>query len=156
MLGQKLRQNGHTVHHAAADAELLIVKTALECAMTSDTVVIGDDTDLLVLLCYHSDAHSANTVYLKPQRKGNSNKEKGTWNIKQTKEKLGNDICDNILALHALLGCDTTSRLFGMGKGTVIRKFESNTTFVLAIRVFNDFPVNNRSLTLEKERFIQW
>ncbi len=151
MLGEKLQQSGCTVHHATADADLLIVKTALECVMTSDTVVIGDDTDLLILLCYHSDPHSTNTVYLKPQQKRN-NKEKGTWNIKLTREKLGNDICDNILALHALLGCDTTSRLFGMGKGTVIKKFESNTTFASAIRVFNDSHVSRQQIINAGER----
>ena len=64
MLGEKLQRDGHTIHHATADVDLLIVTTALECAMTSDIVVIGDDTDLIVLLCYHSAEHSTNTIYL--------------------------------------------------------------------------------------------
>ena len=69
MLGEKLQQSGYTVHHAAADADLLIAKTAIDCALTSDTVVIGDDTDLLVLLYYHSDLHSQHTIKIKPQQK---------------------------------------------------------------------------------------
>ena len=91
MLGEKLQQSGYTVHHATADADLLIAKTAIDCALTSDKVVIGDDTDLLVLLCYHIQLHSQHTIYFKPHQKRN-NKEKGTWNNKLTKDKLGSDM----------------------------------------------------------------
>ena len=36
------------------------------------------------------------------------------WNIKAVKEQLGPEICSNILFLHAVLGCDTTSHLYGI------------------------------------------
>ena len=44
-----------------------------------------------------------------------SNNVKGVEN----NTELGEGICDNILFLHAILGCDTTSRLYEIGKGTV-------------------------------------
>ena len=36
-----------------ADADLLIVQKAIESAQSMDTVLVGDNTDLLVLLIYH-------------------------------------------------------------------------------------------------------
>ena len=33
--------------HAGGDADLLIVKTAVQVALKSDTILVGDDTDLL-------------------------------------------------------------------------------------------------------------
>ena len=41
---------------AEGDADVFIVKTAVDSAMTHPTVRVGDDTDLLVLLCYHTKA----------------------------------------------------------------------------------------------------
>ena len=40
------------IHCAEEDADLLIVQTALSKSLESPTVVVGDDTDLLVLLCH--------------------------------------------------------------------------------------------------------
>ena len=67
MFAEKFSLCGFFVHHAHADADLLTVRTALECAQSRSTVVIGDDTDLLILLCYHNDLQSPFSVYLKPQ-----------------------------------------------------------------------------------------
>ena len=52
-LAEQFSSCGFFVHHAYADADLMIVKAALECAQSRSTVLIGDDTDLLILLCYH-------------------------------------------------------------------------------------------------------
>ena len=38
--------------------------------------------------------------------------------ILSIKEALGVTVCNNILFIHAIAGCDTTSSLFGTGKGT--------------------------------------
>ena len=69
MLAEKFSSSGLFVVHAHADAYLLTVKTALDCAQSSNTVVIGDDTDLLVLLCYHNNVQSPCSVYLKSEPK---------------------------------------------------------------------------------------
>ena len=47
-----LRGKGLRTVQAKADADLLIVLTLVKCTNTGDTVVIGDDTNLLVLLLY--------------------------------------------------------------------------------------------------------
>ena len=48
LLGQALQNEGCVTYHANGDAELLIVETAIESAQTKTTVLVGDDTDLLV------------------------------------------------------------------------------------------------------------
>ena len=56
LLGEYLQHHGCVVHHARGDADFLIVTTALQCAKLTTTVLVGDDTDLIVLsvfLCGH-------------------------------------------------------------------------------------------------------
>ena len=52
-LGDKLSEYHCQVFHDTADADLLIVQKAIESAQTTDIVLVGDNTDLLVLLIYH-------------------------------------------------------------------------------------------------------
>lgn len=54
LLGKELEKSHCEVYHADGDADLLIVLKAIESAKTQETVLIGDDTDLLILLCYHT------------------------------------------------------------------------------------------------------
>lgn len=42
--------------------------------------------------------------------------------MKKTKCVLGQDFCNIIPFVHAITGCDTTSRLFGVGKGQALKK----------------------------------
>ena len=109
----------NTVVNAKSDADLLIAQTAVESAKISDTVVVGDDTDLLVLLCFHSDM-TAHEMYFIPEPKTMSTKQR-VWDIKSTKSVLGLDICQRLLFIHAILGCDTTSQPFGIGKGAALK-----------------------------------
>ncbi len=37
------------------DADLLIAQTAVQLAATKSTVLVADDTDLVILLCYYPD-----------------------------------------------------------------------------------------------------
>ena len=36
------------VYHAGGDADCLIVKQAIESALTKETILVGEDTDLLI------------------------------------------------------------------------------------------------------------
>ncbi len=38
------------MYHASGDADLLIVQKAVESSSTTDTVLVGDDTDLLIAM----------------------------------------------------------------------------------------------------------
>ena len=44
------------------------------------------------------------------------------WDIQATKSALGLSLCKHLPFLHALLGCDSTSRLFGIGKSVALKK----------------------------------
>ncbi len=50
LLSHKLEQAGCVISHAQQDADLLIVRTEVQSA---DTILVGDVTDLLILLIYH-------------------------------------------------------------------------------------------------------
>jgi hypothetical protein len=51
-----------------------------------------------------------------------SKKGKRCWNIAATRHYLGTTICSSILFSHAFHGCDTTSRLYGIGKNKAVSK----------------------------------
>ena len=63
------------------------------------------------------------------ERRANSTK-RCVWNMKVLKEKLGQDVYNNIFFIHAILGCDTTSRLHGIGKETSLKNFCENHHFL--------------------------
>ena len=133
-LAQDLESAGCQVCHATADADVLIVQKAVDSSELHDTILVGDDTDLLVLALYHSKP-SGHQLYFAPAPKKNSKQR--VWDINQTKNDLGTFFCKHILFQHAILGCDTTSRLFGIGKGAIVKKFKTNAALQQAADVFD-------------------
>lgn len=57
------------MHQAGGDADVLMVKTAVACSDEQDTILIGDDTDLFVLLCFHANDAQYN-VYFQTRAQG--------------------------------------------------------------------------------------
>ena len=55
LLREKLQLSGCNIIHAPGDADLMIVQMANQSAKSITTVLVGDDIDLLVLLCHHGD-----------------------------------------------------------------------------------------------------
>ena len=121
MLSMKLVERICKTYHASGDADLLIVQKSVEAASEVNTVLVGDDTDLLILLIYHASLDSC-SLFLKPEPR-KSTKKSRVWNIHAVKKQLGPYICSSILFLQAILGCDTTSQLHGIGKGNSLKKF---------------------------------
>ena len=56
----------------------------------------------------------------------------------QLKGILGAKVCDNMLFVHALLGCDTTSHIYGLGKGVALQLIRTDKTFQEMAKVFRD------------------
>ena len=141
LLSDELSNHGCQVFHDKADADLQIVQKTIDSANSAETILVGDDTDLLVLLLYHAplDKHD---VYFAPEPKRNTRNR--IWNIKKVKKTLGSFLCKHILFLHSLLGCDTTSRLYGIGKGSILKKFTESTPLQQAAVVF-DSPHSTRT-----------
>ena len=74
------------------------------------------------------------------------------WNIKLTKRALGIRVCENILFGHALLGCDTTSRVFGISKGVVLKLLKNDENFNVLAEVFNRRFVTPEEVATAEER----
>ena len=101
MLGKHLAESNCEVVHAKGDADCDIVQSTVTAALRTETVVDGDDTDLLVLLCHHADLNNTE-IYLYSEAKGSY-------------------VCKHLLFVHTKLGYDTTSRFHGIGKQVAIR-----------------------------------
>ena len=71
MLSEALQKKNCETHHASGDADLLIVLKAIQSATTTNTVLVGDDTDLIVLLCYHASMES-HDLFFRPEPKRNT------------------------------------------------------------------------------------
>ena len=62
---------------------MLRVQKAVESANTTNTVLIGDDTDLLILLIYHTNLE-LHGLFFKTKPKKSTNRSH-VWNIKAIK-----------------------------------------------------------------------
>ena len=133
LLSEKLQQAGCTTVHATGNADLLIVQTAVEYAKNDTTTVIREDTDLLVLLCMHADTNQLDIIFRSEAKQ--KTKKMRVWDIKKTKEVLGQESCRLLPVIHAVTGCDATSRVFGIGKSTAIKKAKKP-FFTRHLRVF--------------------
>ncbi len=129
-----MRQKGCHVIHAEGDADVDIVKAAITMSSYKSTTLIGEDTDLLVLLLYLA-AKDCKNLYFRPDK----HKQKciNVYNIKVLKQLLGDGVCSDMLFSHAFSGYDTTSRIFGVGKKTVFQKLvNDNSSLQACAKVF--------------------
>ena len=67
---------------------------------------------------------------------------------------IGLEVCNNILFLHAVLGCDTTSQLYGIGKGTSLKKFKSSKRFQEQAKVFAVESATLKDISAAGERVL--
>lgn len=149
LLGEKLSESGCDVLHAPGDADVLIVETAVGLARTRDVVLVGEDTDLLVLLLHHAQTIK-HDIFFRPEPK------KGTpvkcFSIKAARSALGKVVCSNILFVHSFLGCDTTSRIFGIGKGSSLKHLNENQVFCEQGRIFQNPKSSKESVVRAGEK----
>ena len=59
------------IHDYASD--VLIIQTVIQSSSTANTVVVGEDTDLLILLLHHANMDSKE-LYFRPEPKQNTKK----------------------------------------------------------------------------------
>ena len=55
------------MYHAPGDADVLIAQKVVESATLMDTALVGEDTDLLILLCSYINLNS-NYRFFQPER----------------------------------------------------------------------------------------
>ena len=115
LISDELQKQDCIVINAPGDADVDIVKAAVEASSHHSTTLIGEDTDLLVLLLYYAHIDNKELYF------GSDNKSKAieVYNINRFKEIRGNDLCSQLLFIHAFTGCETTSRIVGIGKRSI-------------------------------------
>ena len=74
---------GCLAEHAEEDADLLIARIAVQSAATTNTVLVADDTDLVILLCYYADPDGFD-LFMQGSIRGTT-KNNRIWDIKSPK-----------------------------------------------------------------------
>lgn len=134
LLTVHLQRGGCTVHQALGDADLLIVLTAIdEAEKNVEACVIGEDTDLLVLLTVH--APSQKRLKMMIPKKGNQQEK--VYTISDIQRDIGN-MKDVLLPIYAFTGCDTISAIYKKGKITPYKKVQTNNALRTKLLVFNN------------------
>ena len=76
-------------------------------------------------------------LFFIPEAKKNAKcKTHKIWSIKHAKYQLGPSVCKHILCVHAILSCDTTSSIVGIGKGAALKKICRDQYFCTQAEVF--------------------
>lgn len=118
---------GCQITQASGDADTLIVSTALQIAADEKNAVavVADDTDILVMLAYHLTPAMSNVYFVSEAQKAAEHRH---VSIASAQNNIGLSACHQLLVVHALAGCDSTSAIYGRGKGTVLRKLTKSNT----------------------------
>ncbi|KAL5020495.1 hypothetical protein ScPMuIL_003387 [Solemya velum] len=111
LISQTLRDESFEVINAPGDADVEIVKSAVQSAVTRSTTLVGEDTDLLVLLLFYAKATDEDLYFRSDKAKASA-----PYHINELKTILGDELCSQLLFIHAYTGCDSTSRIFGVQK----------------------------------------
>ena len=119
LISAQLRNRGCNVINVSGDADVDIVKTAVDSSHQHSTTLIGEDTDLLILLVHYADTDPGIKDLYFCFDKTCATK---VHDINRLKATIGPDICSQLLFIHAFTGCDSTSRIFGIGKKTAFKK----------------------------------
>jgi predicted nuclease of predicted toxin-antitoxin system len=117
-LASVLLNHNIKVLHADDDADLLIVKTAVQIAEREDVILVGEDNDLLALLCHYAQPKCKKLLF---------QTSKCTWDIIETQKAMCG-LEKSVLLLHCFFGCDTTSQIFNISKDKVFKDIELQRT----------------------------
>ena len=107
LFSSELIKNGVVVKHATGDADILVVKEAIEKAeFASPVIVHALDTDIFITLLYHISTDSSMMMTTK----------KGLVSVSDISDKLDAKLKECLPFVHAISGCDTVSATYGIGK----------------------------------------
>ena len=126
MIGGKLVENGSIVKYSEADADIDIVLTAIKESENQNVVLIGEETDLPILLLYHAPSSNPYKLMFRSDKRDALYSSK-IFDIYVLKSLLSDETCSSLVFTHAFTGCDTTSAFYGIGKPTeFINQFEES------------------------------
>ena len=113
MLGAHLDCHGLEVVYSNGDADVLIVQTALEKAISKEVTVSAEDTDILILVMSHWN-RMLHDMFFSTEVKEKSTKVVKSWRISSLVENC--NYREHLLFAHAWSGCDSTSAIHRQGK----------------------------------------
>ena len=128
MIGESLSEAQCQVKYAGEDADLDIAKIGVKESLNQNTAVIGEDTDLLILLLYYSTMSTPYKLYFRSDINNKNKRICQVHDIIKYKEVLGNYICEKLF-VYSFTGCDTTSSFYGIGKGAALKYFIKSDDF---------------------------
>lgn len=132
MLRETLAENEIFSCQAEADADRLIIETAINL-QSENIVVVSEDVDVLVLLTALSPIDRE--IYFRKPPKGKiPQKVYSSKSIETILPKCK----EHILFLHAFTGCDTTSAFFQRGKNVFANNFEKRLDLQNAATIFKN------------------
>ncbi|KAL5004035.1 hypothetical protein ScPMuIL_017491 [Solemya velum] len=135
---EKMNEKGIRTVSAEGDADVLIAETGVKCSAEGLTYVIVEDTDVLVLLCHYSKDDSKGLLF----RSDRKTSKRRVWDISLVRQTLGTELCRMLPVIHSIGGCDTTSRLFGIGKGSALKKTQTVMAFKEQIGILCESELN--------------
>ena len=91
----------------------------VETSRQHTTTLIGEYTDLLVLLLYYAQGEVMNLYFRSDKPKADGSIE--VYHINRIQEVLWHEMFSQLMFIHAMTGSDTTSRIFGVGKKTAFQ-----------------------------------
>ena len=106
------------------EADNIIVQQAIMCSKEQDTGVnfVADDADVYAFLVHHYYTENLTKAMIMESPL----QDRKSTDIKATVKQLESTIViSDLLAAHAVSGCDTVAPCFGVGKATVIRVLKS-------------------------------
>ena len=139
LLMKHLTNHGYETTQASGDADTDIISAALKVANDEhlSVTVASDDTDILVMLVFHFTADMPNMYFFSNTNKKITDDHKYVC-IRSIQEKLGMEATRKIIVTHALGGCDTTSSIYGLGKGSLLKKIMKCESVTSAIDTVQD------------------
>ena len=134
----------------SAAAYTLIVLTAVDVADTcAASVLVVDDTDLLILLTVMSDPEK----YIAMLMLGCKCHPYKVYNSTALRSALG-WMVDSLLFLHAATGCETISAVYRKGKRLSFRKLQVQPALCTAVQVFNDLQTSRNAIAATGEALL--
>lgn len=124
--------------HEEADTRMILHAADL-CQESERLIVRADDTDVLViLLFYHAKGYLSPEVYMHAGHAGKIVTRERYIPVHTIADKIGEQFCLCLPAMHALTGCDSTSSIFKIGKRTAYKTLVKNTDKLTALSNFDD------------------
>ena len=113
------------------DADILIVRTALQIAGTGLNVKVrANDTDILVMLVHHFNPSEHADIFYMP---GSI-----VISVRLMCSALGQSMCDCLPFIHAASGCDTTSAFYNIGKVKPFQLIKKSEEYQKLAMLFGD------------------